>query len=46
MKPTQPIQLHEVILQMRRNERKSENRKLNLLKERLLKTTKLLKRAS
>jgi hypothetical protein len=46
MKPALPIQRHEAVLQMLRTERRSENRKLQLLKERLLKSPKLLKRAS
>jgi len=48
MQPSQPIQRHEAVLRMRRNERRSENRKLQLLKMRLLTGTKLptLKRTS
>ena len=40
MQPTQPILRHEIILQMKRNERTSEDRKLQLLKELLQATVK------
>jgi hypothetical protein len=48
MQSTQPTLQYEIILQMKRNERKAEDRKLQMLKERLLKATKYptLKRAS
>lgn len=36
MQPIQPTQRHEIVLHMRRNERASEDRKLQLLKERLV----------
>jgi hypothetical protein len=42
MQSTQPILQYEVTLQMKRNERKAEERKLELLKERLQATTKQL----
>ena len=40
MQSSQPILRHEVILHMRRNERLSEARKLQVLKERLQTTVK------
>jgi len=42
MQPTQPVLRHELILQMKRNERTAEERKLQLLKERLQATERQL----
>jgi len=42
MQPTQPVLRHELILEMKRNERTAEERKLQLLKERLQATEKQL----